>query len=263
MEVSMTDLTARSRPAVVSFAGVEFPVLLEDTTFSMRARDLGRALGYAERGKKLLDKVRTSKKFVEGRDYVKLTGNDARTVEGELSTVLDSRTVASFRGSTVILTEPGVWRVLATSERPEADEFQRWLYTDVLPALRRGEGPPSPETATTVTGAGRAALDALRELKDLGVDLDGPVALRVLDTVLEPTKRTRRKAIEGPKPEDPWLPRVAAIVEGEAGPISLREVTAKLKARGYVDHRVARCQRALGWTKQRNRYGIRWHREAA
>ena len=37
----------------------------------------------------------------------------------------------------VIVSEPGVFRLIFTSRKPEAERFKRWLAHDVLPALRR------------------------------------------------------------------------------------------------------------------------------
>lgn len=38
---------------------------------------------------------------------------------------------------TVIISEPGVFRLIFTSRKPEAEAFKRWLAHEVLPALRR------------------------------------------------------------------------------------------------------------------------------
>lgn len=38
---------------------------------------------------------------------------------------------------TIIVSEPGVFRLIFTSRKPEAERFKRWLAHDVLPRLRR------------------------------------------------------------------------------------------------------------------------------
>lgn len=46
-----------------------------------------------------------------------------------------------------VVSEPGVYRLIFTSRKPEAERFKRWLAHDVLPALRRdGHFGPVPET---------------------------------------------------------------------------------------------------------------------
>jgi prophage antirepressor-like protein len=37
----------------------------------------------------------------------------------------------------IVVSEPGVFRLIFTSRKPEAERFKRWLAHDVLPALRR------------------------------------------------------------------------------------------------------------------------------
>jgi prophage antirepressor-like protein len=137
--------TSNTQAAVVEFAGISFPVLMLDQTFLMRARDLGRALGYSSDGKALVKKLGRSSKFREGRDFRKLSGDEARAVDSAVSRVSNVDTVGAFRGSTIVLTEAGVYKVLITSEQDEANAFQDWLSDEVLPALRRGERVNAPQ----------------------------------------------------------------------------------------------------------------------
>ena len=37
----------------------------------------------------------------------------------------------------IIVSEPGVYRLMFSSRKPEAERFKRWLAHDVLPSLRR------------------------------------------------------------------------------------------------------------------------------
>lgn len=39
-----------------------------------------------------------------------------------------------------IVNEPGLWRLVLTSRKPEAKRFQRWLIHDVLPSIRQTGG---------------------------------------------------------------------------------------------------------------------------
>lgn len=48
----------------------------------------------------------------------------------------------------IIINEPGVYRLIFTSRRPEAERFKRWLAHEVLPELRRtGEYAPRKRAA--------------------------------------------------------------------------------------------------------------------
>lgn len=40
----------------------------------------------------------------------------------------------------VIVSEPGVYRLIASSRTEKAKEFQRWLYHEVLPEIRKTGG---------------------------------------------------------------------------------------------------------------------------
>ena len=68
----------------------------------------------------------------------------------------------------IVVSEPGVYRLVFRSRKPEAERFKRWLAHEVLPALRRtghyGQGfaePPLPDTALAAEPLG-AKVDFLR-----------------------------------------------------------------------------------------------------
>lgn len=54
----------------------------------------------------------------------------------------DTYTVGTPGGdqAMIVISEPGVYRLVFRSRKPEAERFKRWLAHDVLPKLRRGEG---------------------------------------------------------------------------------------------------------------------------
>jgi len=59
----------------------------------------------------------------------------------------------------IIVSEPGVFRLIFTSRKPEAEEFKRWLAHEVLPALRRhGFYGVAPSESGPNSGAGLALL---------------------------------------------------------------------------------------------------------
>lgn len=70
-------------------------------------------------------------------------GNPTETVkmfdEDEFSTaeVIDS---IGRRQQAYIISEPGLYRLVMRSRKPEAKEFQRWVTHEVLPSIRRTGG---------------------------------------------------------------------------------------------------------------------------
>jgi len=71
-----------------------------------------------------------------------------------------------------IVSEPGVFRLIFTSRRPEAERFKRWLAHDVLPQLRRdgyyGERPqPAADVSPDALPMLTAKLQLVREARML------------------------------------------------------------------------------------------------
>jgi len=79
----------------------------------------------------------------------------SRLDEGEKNTVAFTDTAGRPHELTLI-NEPGLYRVIFRSNKPSAEKFRRWVFHDVLPALRR--------TGTySVGGDGNAPLPPLTE----------------------------------------------------------------------------------------------------
>ncbi len=51
----------------------------------------------------------------------------------------------------VTVTEAGLYRLIARSRKPNAQAFQRWLYNDVLPCIRKHGCYPAPAEAPALT----------------------------------------------------------------------------------------------------------------
>ena len=89
-------------------------------------------------------------------------GNPTETVKmfdkDEFSTteVIDS---IGRRQQTYIISEPGLYRLVMKSRKPEAKEFQRWVTHEVLPSIRKHGGyMAGQERMTPILGGGRAVL---------------------------------------------------------------------------------------------------------
>ena len=40
-------------------------------------------------------------------------------------------------GKRIIVNEPGIYRLIGRSRKPETEEFQRWLFHDIAPSIRK------------------------------------------------------------------------------------------------------------------------------
>lgn len=100
----------------------------------------------------------------------------------------------------IIVSEPGVYRLVFRSRKPEAERFKRWLAHDVLPQIRkhgRYEGTPEP---FTVDDASLASLRARVELVREARAIFGPARAAALWRTLQL----------------PEAPTIAAIAGGDA-----------------------------------------------
>jgi prophage antirepressor-like protein len=102
--------------------------------------------------------------------------------------------------SMITVTEAGLYRLIATSRKAEAERFQHWLYHEVLPAIRRygyyaRPGAPAGPTAEELREALRALL---RE---------------ELPTLVEPAVRKAVLAHAGPHPQAELVAAMTAAVE--------------------------------------------------
>lgn len=96
-------------------------------------------------------------------------GNPTETVKmfdkDEFSTteVIDS---IGRRQQTYIISEPGLYRLVMKSRKPEAKEFQRWVTHEVLPQIRRTGGYiPTSESESDEDIMARAVLVAQKTIK--------------------------------------------------------------------------------------------------
>lgn len=86
-----------------------------------KARELGRLLGYAGEGRKLVDKVSGdwSSEFVEGVDFVRGSGGVTESV-------------TPVQSHEIVLTRSGINLVCLLSKKPLGRALRRWLASDVL-----------------------------------------------------------------------------------------------------------------------------------
>nr|DAT47538.1 MAG TPA: repressor domain protein [Caudoviricetes sp.] len=83
---------------------------------------------------------------------------------GGFSTVID---VSNGGRSPIIISEPGLYRLVMRSRKPVAKEFQRWVTHDVLPQIRRTGGYlPVNDTDDEKAILAKAALIAQRTMSE-------------------------------------------------------------------------------------------------
>ena len=114
------------------------PYLIDGQVYFV-ARDVGRVLGYHGDGRKLVNKITQdwAAEFIEGTDFVRLTGKKLREFnelrfEGPESGPSNSR-------SLLVLTEQGANLACMLTKKPIGVQMRRWLASDLLPKLRRGD----------------------------------------------------------------------------------------------------------------------------
>ncbi|WP_253073083.1 BRO-N domain-containing protein, partial [Bifidobacterium pseudocatenulatum] len=79
------------------------------------------------------------------KDVCDILGTDTRDLhkilESDEITNVDSIHIAQNGGKApLIISEPGLYRLVMKSRKPEAKEFQRWVTHEVLPQIRKTGG---------------------------------------------------------------------------------------------------------------------------
>jgi len=127
------------------------------------ARELGAALGYADPSK-IGEKIRGdwSADFIEGTDYRLLDGADLAAFKAEWSDTPESgvSTLDRTRRALLVLTESGWWMVAQKTEKALGVKLRRFLATEVLPKLGRGEAVGAPKN-----DAGLLPISKSREIR--------------------------------------------------------------------------------------------------
>ena len=115
----LTTLTVHGRPAWI-------------------AREVGEAIGYAQRGKRFATKISGdwSNEFIEGQDYQVLSGSELQLFNELWAEGTGAGPFQSNRGL-LILFESGLHLALVKTRKPEGVRLRRFLAEQVLPQLVR------------------------------------------------------------------------------------------------------------------------------
>lgn len=125
------------------------------------------------------------------------------------------------------VTESGLYRLIFRSRKPEAEHFRRWVFREVLPAIRQ-HGSYQRAAAPLIHPQRQAQIDEIGQwaacLRRIGVK-DAIIASRAAKLFLEPPRRLAAALKSGPSPDlttlidllvDSHLYRTAAQAEGPA-----------------------------------------------
>lgn len=116
---TLTTLTVHDRPAWI-------------------AREVGEAIGYAQRGKRFASKLTGdwANELLEGRDYQVLTGGELSAFKEDFFKGTGSVPLGGNRGL-VVLFESGLHLALVKTRKPAGVRLRRFLVDHVLPQLVR------------------------------------------------------------------------------------------------------------------------------
>lgn len=130
----------------------------------------------------------------------------------------------------LIISEPGLYKLVIRSRKPEAKEFQRWVTHEVLPQIRKTGGYiPTTDTDDDMTILAKAVLVAQKTIELKNQQLQAKDA-QIKE--LEP----KAKALDAfTDVEDRLLVREAAKILSNAGtPISEKQLREWMKANDWI-----------------------------
>jgi hypothetical protein len=106
----------------------------------------------------------------------------------------------------LVISEPGLYRLVFKSRKPQARAFQRWVYHQVLPTIRR---------TGSYTPAHQSFLGLVREQIALGVSPD--LAARMAGRLVPQEKPAARALLDSrPHPHDAEIDEILSHLQPEA-----------------------------------------------
>jgi prophage antirepressor-like protein len=208
------------------------------------AADVGRVLGYADESLASVIRKQWAGEMVQGEDYDILRGDDLR--EFKAGADVPEGSSGSRARHLTILYESGLDLVLIKTDKPIGGRLRRFLVSEVLPKLRRGEpvlpSAPAPvppaELPRAAAPAPTPALPAhVPEAVQAALDLLGPTLdARVRAALLDAAKPT----IEGSLRLAADLVKALRVMPGVLPPCSPAERLAMAEERlALVDQALA------------------------
>jgi len=103
--------------------------------------------------------------------------------------------------NTIIISEPGLYHLIFKSQKPEAKAFQQWVWTEILPAIRRQGYYATPKGAAMMKAAQRETarllskrLHATTQMDNIAANLK--VILETIEKFRDDEKEEMTKIIE-------------------------------------------------------------------
>jgi len=163
-------------------------VEVEKDNFMYGGHGIAQFLGYKVPRKALYDHVKPSwrKNYEEIKAVLK---------QNPLKTSLAQDNIpVNWQPNTVFISEAGVYALIMKSKLPAAEEFQRWLFEEVLPELRRSgkysiEKDQQP-TSTDIVNYDKKLADAQMEVMRVKLELsEANTTIARYDTTISEMKR--------------------------------------------------------------------------
>lgn len=174
----MSEVTALTLP----FEGEPLTTLTWKDRPVWVGREIGRRLGYARSGKRLVTRIRRewADEFIEGTDYVLLTGADLSALKAMLPP--GTQEVPGRTSALLLLLEPGLHLVLTKTNKPVGRRLRRFLVDEVLPQLvRTGSYAPVVEAGLVVVSVNPPAVPPLAERREARLARQADVRDRWVD----------------------------------------------------------------------------------
>jgi prophage antirepressor-like protein len=178
------------------------------------AKEVGRVLGYAQDGSRLVKNIRDdwASDFIEGTDYAVLGSRELNQLR-EL-TALGTESVPSRAGSLVVLFETGIHMALIKTNKEVGRRLRRFLVKEVMPQLAR-DGRYDPDC--DLTSEHLQQRDAkLRELHLRERELDQRVAEYKRECLLYLVSSLKQRDAIAPDVADSYLVVATEVGTGMA-----------------------------------------------
>jgi len=102
-----------------------------DTEFWFKGKDIAEFLEYKRPNDAIYDNIKIN--------YWKQSWQELQKQDTSVGRTLDN-VPTNWQPHTIFISEPGLWALVSRSKKPEAVKFQKWLFEEVLPSLRRDGG---------------------------------------------------------------------------------------------------------------------------
>lgn len=108
----------------------DYNYMVVDNEIWFKGKDIAAGMGYSDTKTAIIDHVDTEFKL----PYENLRGGEMPPQNNPLEVKGSNK---SIKPNTIFISEPGVYALVASSKLPKAKAFQKWLFKEVLPSIRK------------------------------------------------------------------------------------------------------------------------------